>query len=274
MGGSASYRYGKKISAAMAAGASEEEIAELRRKRQEAIAAEKARRAERKANEILTESNNNLLAMYGMKKTGDILYGKSGTKQSASSRKNDEDDHVMSAEEREEYEKQLERSVKELHEMQRQKREREEEEERRWNESDEGKRWNAYMNAFHDFEQENERHYQRGSGDHVYISDNPKKLAEKYLNDVVSKNKDISSIEIVRDEESGGYRLHTKGQSENWKQLFSTKKEFEESEEKYLKRREEEYQRTIAEIKAKEAQRLAEEQRKNKSIISRLFKRK
>lgn len=41
MGGSASYRYGKKIANARANGASEQEIAELERKRQEAIAREK-----------------------------------------------------------------------------------------------------------------------------------------------------------------------------------------------------------------------------------------
>ena len=49
MGGSASYRYGKKIASARASGASDDEIAELERRRQEAIEREKARRADVKA---------------------------------------------------------------------------------------------------------------------------------------------------------------------------------------------------------------------------------
>lgn len=49
MGGSASYRYGKKISEARANGATEQEIAELERRRQDAIAREKAMRAGVKA---------------------------------------------------------------------------------------------------------------------------------------------------------------------------------------------------------------------------------
>lgn len=44
MGGSASYRYGKKIREAQANGASEQEIAELERKRQEALNAERQKR--------------------------------------------------------------------------------------------------------------------------------------------------------------------------------------------------------------------------------------
>ena len=55
MGGSASYRYGKKIREAMAAGANADEIADLERRRQEAIAREKARKAERMA-KALTET--------------------------------------------------------------------------------------------------------------------------------------------------------------------------------------------------------------------------
>lgn len=43
MGGSASYRYGKKIREARANGASEQEIAELERRRQEAMAREKTK---------------------------------------------------------------------------------------------------------------------------------------------------------------------------------------------------------------------------------------
>ena len=49
MGGSASYRYGKKIANARNSGASEEEIKELERQREEAIVREKARKAERQA---------------------------------------------------------------------------------------------------------------------------------------------------------------------------------------------------------------------------------
>lgn len=49
MGGSAQYRYSKKIANAKLNGASDEEIAELERKKQEAIAREKARKAERLA---------------------------------------------------------------------------------------------------------------------------------------------------------------------------------------------------------------------------------
>lgn len=49
MGGSARYRYGKKIANAMSAGESEERIAELQRQMQEAIAWEKARKVERLA---------------------------------------------------------------------------------------------------------------------------------------------------------------------------------------------------------------------------------
>ena len=60
MGGSASYRYGKKISAAMAAGASNEEIEELKRQRQEAIDREKARKAERLASQVIEEKSSNI----------------------------------------------------------------------------------------------------------------------------------------------------------------------------------------------------------------------
>ena len=48
MGGSASYRLGKKIANAMVNGASQDEIDELERKRQEAKMAEKRRLAEEK----------------------------------------------------------------------------------------------------------------------------------------------------------------------------------------------------------------------------------
>ena len=49
MGGSARYRYGKKIRAARDAGASDEEIAELERQRERAIESEKFRKALQKA---------------------------------------------------------------------------------------------------------------------------------------------------------------------------------------------------------------------------------
>ena len=56
MGGSAQYRYSKKIANAKLNGASDEEIAEMERKKQEAIAREKARRAERLAQTVTTKS--------------------------------------------------------------------------------------------------------------------------------------------------------------------------------------------------------------------------
>ena len=57
MGGSARYRYGKKIANAMGAGESEERIAELQRQMQEAIAREKARKAERLALQTLDSTD-------------------------------------------------------------------------------------------------------------------------------------------------------------------------------------------------------------------------
>lgn len=57
MGGSARYRYGKKIASAREGGASEDEIRNLERQRDEAIAREKARQAERLAKSVIVINN-------------------------------------------------------------------------------------------------------------------------------------------------------------------------------------------------------------------------